>query len=34
MDAAVDAAKDQQPYRDDYSQLMTMPNRPGTICCA
>ena len=34
MDAAVDAAKDQQPYRDDYSQLMTMPNRPGTVCCA
>ena len=34
MDANIEAVKDQQPCRDDCSQLMAMPNRPGNACCA
>lgn len=34
IDAAVDEAKNQQPYLDDHVALVAMPNRPGAACCA
>ena len=34
INATIDGAIKQQPYRDDHQALLAMPNRPDAACCA
>ncbi|HKJ75802.1 MAG TPA: metalloregulator ArsR/SmtB family transcription factor [Gammaproteobacteria bacterium] len=34
LDAALEAARDREPYREDRALLSGMPDRPASRCCA